>query len=105
MLPGLQVGRKWSTLYTEIPAGEATGNLEVRPNSMVIPSSMTHRQGHGVVYVDADGKQQRQKARVVAVMATRSKVRGFAYQRSAKFPNGLANSSGQVAAPHAAPDR
>ena len=33
---GCKSGAKWSTLYTEIPKGEATGNLEVRPNSMVI---------------------------------------------------------------------
>ena len=28
-------GAKWSTLYTEIPKGEATGNMEVRPDSHV----------------------------------------------------------------------
>src|SRR6266567_4703997 len=33
---GCKSGAKWSTLYTEIPKGEATGNLEVRPNSMAI---------------------------------------------------------------------
>ncbi len=30
---GCKSGAKWSTLYTEIPKGEATGNLEVRPDS------------------------------------------------------------------------
>ena len=30
---GCKWGAKWSTLYTEIPKGEATGKLEVRPNS------------------------------------------------------------------------
>ena len=65
---GCKSGGKWSTLYTEIPKGEATGNLEVRPNAMAL--HIEHdAQGKvtGVVYVDADGKQQRQKARVVAV--------------------------------------
>ena len=28
---GCKWGAKWSTLYTEIPKGEATGNMEVRP--------------------------------------------------------------------------
>ena len=28
---GCKSGAKWSTLYAEIPKGEATGNLEVRP--------------------------------------------------------------------------
>ena len=31
---GCKSGAKWSTLYTEIPKGEATGNLEVRPKAM-----------------------------------------------------------------------
>ncbi|MBV9777776.1 MAG: GMC family oxidoreductase, partial [Acetobacteraceae bacterium] len=33
---GCKSGAKWSTLYTEIPKGEATGNLEVRPNCQVL---------------------------------------------------------------------
>src|SRR5499433_2756776 len=33
---GCKSGAKWSTLYTEIPKGEATGKLEVRPNSQVL---------------------------------------------------------------------
>src|SRR5262245_15725366 len=32
---GCKWGAKWSTLYTEIPKGEETGKLEVRPNSHV----------------------------------------------------------------------
>ena len=30
---GCKSGAKWSTLYAEIPKGEATGKLEVRPNA------------------------------------------------------------------------
>ncbi|MGY3470626.1 hypothetical protein ACVW0I_007497 [Bradyrhizobium sp. LM6.11] len=44
---GCKSGAKWSTLYTEIPKGEATGNLEVRPASMAV--KIEHdagRQGH-----------------------------------------------------------
>ena len=65
---GCKSGAKWSTLYTEIPKGEATGNLEVRPNSMVI--KIEHDASGkvtGVVYADESGAMQRQKARVVAV--------------------------------------
>ena len=32
---GCKWGAKWSTLYTEIPKGEKTGNMEVRPDSHV----------------------------------------------------------------------
>ena len=33
---GCKVGAKWSTLYTEIPKAIATGNFELRPNSMAL---------------------------------------------------------------------
>ena len=85
-------------LYTEIPKGEATGNLEVRPNAMAM--RIEHdAQGKvtGVVYVDAAGKQQRQKARVVAVAGNSlESPRLLLNSESAKYPQGLANSSGQV---------
>ena len=65
---GCKSGGKWSTLYTEIPKGEATGNLEVRPNAMALRIEHDARgKVTGVVYADGGGKQQRQKARVVAV--------------------------------------
>ena len=38
---GCKSGAKWSTLYTEIPKGEATGKLEVRPEAMSRRSSTT----------------------------------------------------------------
>jgi choline dehydrogenase-like flavoprotein len=51
----------------------------------------------GVVYADADGKQQRQKARVVAVAGNSlESPRLLLNSASARYSNGLANSSGQV---------
>ena len=44
---GCKSGAKWSTLYTEIPEGEATGRLEVRPEARWCGSSTTQRQGDG----------------------------------------------------------
>jgi hypothetical protein len=35
---GCKWGAKWSAAYTDIPAGEATGNLEVRERSHVAAS-------------------------------------------------------------------
>ncbi len=54
---GCKSGAKWSTLYTEIPKGEATGNLEVRPDSHVlkIEHDATGKVT-GVVYVDGAGQ-------------------------------------------------
>ncbi|MDO9709421.1 GMC family oxidoreductase [Paracraurococcus lichenis] len=95
---GCKMGAKWSTLYTEIPAGEATGRLEVRPNSMVLRIEHDARgRATGVVYADKDGRQQRQRARIVAVAGNSiESPRLLLNSASAMFPNGMANSSGQV---------
>src|SRR5580658_8114494 len=95
---GCKWGAKWSTLYTEIPKGEATGNLEVRPDSHV--AQIEHDASGkvtGVVYFDKDGKTQRQKARIVAVAGNSiESPRLLLNSASSQFPDGLANSSGQV---------
>jgi choline dehydrogenase-like flavoprotein len=95
---GCKSGAKWSTLIAEIPKGEATGNLEVRPNSYVV--RIEHDASGkvaGVVYFDKEGREQRQKARIVAVAGNSlESPRLLLNSASAMFPNGLANSSGQV---------
>jgi choline dehydrogenase-like flavoprotein len=95
---GCKSGAKWSTLYAEIPKGEATGNLEVRPNSMAL--KIEHDASGkvtAVVYADEAGKTQRQKARVVAVAGNSlESPRLLLNSASNAFPDGLANSSGQV---------
>ena len=95
---GCKSGAKWSTLYTEIPKGEATGNLEVRPGSMAL--KIEHDASGkvtGVVYADEAGKTQRQKARIVAVAGNSiESPRLLLNSASSVFPDGLANSSGQV---------
>jgi choline dehydrogenase-like flavoprotein len=95
---GCKSGAKWSTLYAEIPKGEATGKLEVRPQSHV--TRIEHDASGkvtGVVYMDKDGKEQRQKARIVAVAGNSlESPRILLNSNSSKFPDGLANSSGKV---------
>jgi len=95
---GCKWGAKWSTLYTEIPKGEKTGKLEVRPNSMVL--KIEHDKSGkvtGVLYADKDGKQQLQKARIVAVAGNSIETpRLLLNSASSMFPDGLANSSGEV---------
>jgi choline dehydrogenase-like flavoprotein len=95
---GCKSGAKWSTLYAEIPKGEETGNLEVRPNAQVL--KIEHDASGkvtGVVYADKDGNQHRQKARVVAVAGNSiESPRLLLNSASAMFPDGLANSSGEV---------
>lgn len=95
---GCKTGAKWSTLYTEIPRAEATGNLDLRIRSRAVriehgPDGRVT----GVVYRDPDGKEQRQKARLVCVACNAVETaRLLLLSESAKFPNGLANSSDQV---------
>lgn len=95
---GCKSGAKWSTLYTEIPKGEATGLLEVRPNAMVL--KIEHdRSGKvsGVLYADEKGAIHRQRARAVAVAGNSiESPRLLLNSASSMFPDGLANSSGEV---------
>lgn len=95
---GCKSGAKWSTLIAEIPKGEATGKLEVRPNSQVLQIQHDDTgKVTGVLYADKDGKQQVQKARVVCVAGNSiESPRLLLNSASAKFTNGLANSSGMV---------
>ncbi|SIS85181.1 Choline dehydrogenase [Roseivivax lentus] len=95
---GCKWGAKWSSAYTDIPAGEATGNLEVRERSHV--ARILHNEAGkvtGVEYFDADGNLQMQKARIVAVAGNSfESPRMLLNSASSMFPDGLANSSGQV---------
>ena len=95
---GCKWGAKWSTLYTEIPKGEATGKLEVRPNRHGAQDrARRHRQGdrrrlcrQGRQAAEPEGARRR-----VAGNSIES-PRLLLNSASAKFPDGLANSSGQV---------
>jgi len=95
---GCKSGAKWSTLYTEIPKAEATGNYELRTESHV--SRIEHNavgKVTGVVYFDKDGVERRQKARIVCVAGNSiESPRLLLMSASNMFKDGLANSSGQV---------
>lgn len=95
---GCKYGAKWSAAYTDIPRGEATGNLEVREKAHVA-RIIHNKKGKvtGVEYFDADGKLQMQKARVVCVAGNSyESPRLLLNSASSLFPDGLANSSGHV---------
>ena len=95
---GCKWGAKWSSAYTDIPRGEATGNLEVRDHAHA--ARILHDDSGkvtGVEYFDKDGNLQMQKARVVCVAGNSfESPRLLLNSASAMFPDGLANSSGQV---------
>lgn len=95
---GCKSGAKWSTLYTEIPAAEATGRMELRSKCHVL--RIEHDASgkvNAVVYADANGAVQRQRARIVAVAANSIETaRLLLNSESSRFSAGLANGSGQV---------
>lgn len=95
---GCKWGAKWSAAYTDIPRGEATGNLEVREKAHV--ARILHDDSGkvtGVEYFDEKGDLQMQKARIVAVAGNSfESPRLLLNSASNMFPNGLANSSDQV---------
>lgn len=95
---GCKSGAKWSTLYTELPKAEKTGNMDLRPESHVTRIEHDDKgKVTAVVYRDKDGKEQRQKARIVCVAGNSIETpRLLLLSASNMFKDGLANSSGQV---------
>lgn len=95
---GCKLGAKWSTLYTEVPKAEATGHFELRTECMAL--NIEHDdQGRvtAVLYRDADGQQQRQKARGIAVAGNVVETtRLLRNSTSTLYPGGLGNHSDQL---------
>ena len=85
-------------MYTEIPRAEATGNLDLRVQSTA--TKIEHGADgrvNAVVYRDAKGIEQRQRARLVAVAGNCIETaRLLLLSESGAFPRGLANRSDQV---------
>ena len=95
---GCEFGAKSSTLATVIPKAIATGRCEVRAESTVFRvETNANGRATGVMYWDRDGKERRQRARAVVVAANGAETtRLLLMSTSPGFPNGLANSSGNV---------
>ncbi|MEQ8659196.1 MAG: GMC family oxidoreductase, partial [Gammaproteobacteria bacterium] len=95
---GCVIGAKWSSLHAELPKARASGRFELREQAMAV--SIEHDdsgRATGVVYVDAQGARQRQRARVVCIAANGIETpRLLLLSASGRFPNGLANASGLV---------
>ena len=95
---GCRIGAKWSTLYTEVPRAETSDHFELRTGAMAV--RINHDASGrvtGVVYADAEGKLHEQKARAVAVAGNVVETtRLLQNSASARFPDGLGNSTGQL---------
>jgi choline dehydrogenase-like flavoprotein len=87
----------WSTLTEAIPKAEATGRLEVRPNSQAVYINTANGKVKSVTYAHPDGTFEEQAARLVVVSANSIQTpRLLLHSTSSRFPDGLANGSGQV---------
>ena len=95
--PGCAQGAKASTDITYWPAAQRAG-VELRTHCRVREiTTDEHGMAAGVVYYDADGKEQFQAAHVVVLACNGvGTPRLLLNSASARFPNGLANSSGLV---------
>lgn len=89
---------KWSTLVSEIPKSLQTGKLDLRPDSRAVQITHTPEgKVDGVIYADKEGQLHHQKARIVAVAGNSIETpRLLMLSGSPMFPDGLANSSGQL---------
>jgi choline dehydrogenase-like flavoprotein len=90
----------FSSLGSTLPAARKTGNLTLRPNSVVAEVLLDPKRARvrGVRVIDANTMEQREyTARVVFLCASAiESVRLLLNSRSSRFPDGLANSSGTL---------
>jgi glucoside 3-dehydrogenase (cytochrome c) catalytic subunit len=90
----------FNSLGSTLPAARKTGNLTLKPNSVVAEMLFDPKRGvaSGVRVIDALTMESREyTARVVFLCAsTIESVRLLLNSKSARFPNGLANSSGTL---------
>ncbi len=95
---GCPTGAKASAQETLLAKAEATGNCEIRPESMVHRVTVG-RDGRatGCVYSDAEGTEHQVRARVVCVCCSAiESARLLLLSTSPSFPDGLANGGGRV---------
>lgn len=96
---GCDIGAFFSTPWFFLPEAEKTGNLDLRTNALV-KNIVTGSDGRvtGVIYIDRNSKQEIEvdgRAVVVAASCIES-ARIMLNSRSRHWPNGIANSSGQL---------
>lgn len=87
-----------STLTTFIPEALATGRYELRPDCYVREVILREDgQAKGVIYIDSEGREVEQEASIVILcLGALESARLLLMSKSNQFPDGLANSSGQV---------
>ena len=95
---GCHVRARSSSAVTVLPIAQETGRCEIRARSYVREISVDDSgRVTGVTYFDAQKQEVFQKAKAVVLSANASEsARLLLLSKSARFPDGLANSSGVV---------
>jgi gluconate 2-dehydrogenase alpha chain len=95
---GCHVGAKSSILVTKLPEADRTGNLKLLTNMMCYRvNSDNSGQATGIAYYGPDGSDNTIEADLVILSPfIYDNTRLLLLSKTAKFPNGLANSSGYV---------
>ena len=96
---GCEVGAFFSSPWFLLPAAGASGNLELKTNA-IAKNILVDDNGHasGVAYLDRESRQEYEiqgRAVVVAASCIES-ARIMLNSKSRHWPNGIANSSGQL---------
>jgi choline dehydrogenase-like flavoprotein len=96
---GCSILATYQSTTVHLPPAMATGNLDIVTQAMVREVELDKRGlATGVVFVDKEsGNEYRAKARVIVLAASACEsVRIMLNSKSARYPQGLANSSGKV---------
>ncbi len=94
---GCPFGGYFSSNSSTLPAAERTGNMTLRPNSIVyeVVYDETSKKATGVKVIDSEtGEELLFKAKIIFLCASAMASVGILLQsKSARFPNGLGNDS------------
>ena len=94
---GCYIGAKSSILVTKLPEADATGNVTIRTGAMCYRINSRGRRATGVSYWGPDGSDHTIEAEIVVIGTfIYDNTRLLLLSRTPEFPEGLANSSGQV---------
>ena len=96
---GCAIRANYQSTTVHLPPALASGNLDIRTDAMVYEVTLGRNgRANGVSFVDrTNGKHQHAAARVVVLAASACEsVRILLNSKSARFPDGLANSSGKL---------
>lgn len=97
---GCPYGAYFSSNSSTLPAADATGNMTLRPNSIVheVIYDQATQKAIGVKVIDAETKETHiYKAKVIFLCASAIASASILMQsKSERFPNGLGNDSGEL---------